>query len=141
MTEPRFRFIVRLKMSSLRAVALVAALALSGIAAGCSNLDTVAPAPQATSGPAKGAATLDIPFGDPCGAELTAYKSVMDNDLQVGHVNKSVYDKVIGELKQAVAACKGGHSYEAIALMNATKRKYGYPVPQGTGPIRRDLAN
>ena len=127
-------------MSSLRAVALVAALALSGIAAGCSGLDTPpATATPAASGPVKGVVPLDIPFGEACGAELTTFKALLDSDLGAGHVKKAVYDKAIGELKQAVAACKANHSYEAIALMNATKRKYGYPVPQGTGPIRREL--
>lgn len=127
-------------MSFVRAVALVAALGLLGIAAGCSGLDTPATSASApASGPIKGAATLDIPFGEACGAELTSFKAVLDSDLAAGHVNKSVYDRVIGELKQAVAACKASHSYEAIALMNATKRKFGYPVPQGTGPIKYQI--
>ncbi|ALK10962.1 hypothetical protein [Blastochloris viridis] len=125
-------------MSLVRAVPLIAALAL----AACNTLETAtAPAPAAPVNPNASVATLDIPFGEPCGAELSAYKSVMDNDLRTGHVNKPVYDKVINELRPAVAACQAARSYEAIALMNATKRRFGYPVPQGEGPVRRrDLA-
>jgi hypothetical protein len=125
-------------MFPLRAAALIAALTLSA----CNTMETaVAPAPAEPVNPNAKTAALEIPLGEACGAELTSYKSVMDNDLRTGHVNKPVYDKVINELRPAAAACQARRSYEAIALMNATKRRYGYPVPQGPGPIqRRDLA-
>ena len=125
-------------MSPVRAAALIAAFALSA----CNTMETaVAPSPAEPANPNAKTAALEIPFGEPCGAELSAYKSLMDNDLRTGHVNKPVYDKVITELKPAVASCQAHRSYEAIALMNATKRRYGYPVPQGEGPVRRhDLA-
>lgn len=105
--------------------------------AGCNTLETAtAPAPEPVSGPGTGArtATLSIPQGSVCGAELAAYKSVMDNDLRTGHVNKSVYDRVIGEIRPAVAACEAGRPSEAIAIMNATKRRHGYPVAGGGPP-------
>ncbi|NJL08547.1 MAG: hypothetical protein HC900_10015 [Methylacidiphilales bacterium] len=111
--------------------------------AACNTLETsTAPAPAAAPvNPNAKVASLDIPLGEACGAELSAYKGVMDNDLRTGHVNNAVYDKVIAELRPAVASCQAARSYEAIALMNATKRRYGYPVPQGDGPVRRrDLA-
>jgi hypothetical protein len=125
-------------MFPVRAAALIAAFALSA----CNTMETaVAPAPTEPVNPTAKTAALDIPFGEPCGAELASYKSVMDNDLRMGHVNKPVYDKVINELRPAIASCQAHRSYEAIALMNATKRRFGYPVPQGEGPIRRrDLA-
>ncbi|NJO54731.1 MAG: hypothetical protein HC829_07725 [Bacteroidales bacterium] len=130
-------------MSPLRTAALLAAL-VSVLALGaCNTLETsTAPAPAAAPvNPNAKVASLDIPLGESCGAELSAYKAVMDNDLRTGHVNKTVYDKVIAELAGRVASCQAARSYEAIALMNATKRRYGYPVPQGDGPLRRrDLA-
>jgi hypothetical protein len=124
-------------MSKLRICVPVLAAALL---AGCNTLETAtAPAPEPVSGPGSGArtATLNIPQGSACGAELTAYKSVMDNDLRTGHVNKSVYERVIGELRPAIAACEAGRPSEAIAIMNATKRRHGYPVAAGPAPGQR----
>jgi hypothetical protein len=129
-------------MSLVRAAALMAAFTLAAPLAACNTMETAtAPAPAAPVNPNAKLATLDIPVGQPCGPELATFKTLMDNDLRTGHVNKPVYDKVINELRPAAASCQAGHSYEAIALMNATKRRYGYPVPQGEGPVRRrDLA-
>lgn len=112
---------------------LVLALAL----AGCVIPDGEAAPPQAAApaaaGPGAAARTtaLDIPLGLPCGAELNSFKSVLDNDLRTGHVNKTVYDRAIGDLKPVVAAAEAGRNVEAIALTNATKRRFGYPVPSG----------
>ncbi|WP_126396587.1 hypothetical protein [Blastochloris tepida] len=130
-------------MSPLRPATFFATIAVALSLAACNTLETsTAPAPTAEPvNPGAKVAALDIPNGQPCGAELSAYKAVMDNDLRTGHVNKPVYDRVINDLRPAVAACQAARSYEAIALMNATKRRFGYPVSQGESMVRsRDLA-
>lgn len=125
-------------MFMVRAALVSAALGL----AACNTVETAtAPAPEPVR-PAAKVATLDIPAGEPCGAELATYKSVIDNDLHTGHVNKSVYDRIVAELRPAVAACQAARNYEALALMNAAKRRYGYPVSYNAEPARRfDVAN
>ena len=130
-------------MSPLRPAPLFVTLAVTLSLGACNTLETSnAPAPAGEPvNPGARVAALDIPMGQPCGAELSSYKAVMDNDLRMGHVNKPVYDRVINELRPAVAACQASRSYEAIALVNATKRRYGYPVSQGDSMVRsRDPA-
>ena len=51
----------------------------------------------------------------------------MDNDLETGHVNKSVYAQINGEIEGARAACSAGRDGEANGLLAASKRRHGYP--------------
>jgi hypothetical protein len=51
---------------------------------------------------------------------------VMSNDLSMGHVTQSVYNRVDRELAQAEAACAAGRDAEAVRLVNATKARHGY---------------
>ncbi len=74
-----------------------------------------------------------VPAGDqnasgtgPCGAQIAAYRRVMDSDVETGHVNRSVYDRVIPEVERAAAACRAGQDGPARAQLAATKAKFGY---------------
>jgi hypothetical protein len=50
----------------------------------------------------------------------------MSNDLAMGHVNQSVYNRVEREIRQAEAACAAGRDAEAVRMINAAKSRYGY---------------
>ena len=52
--------------------------------------------------------------------------AIMSNDLAMGHVNQSVYNRVDREIAQAEAACTAGRDAEAVRMVNATKARHGY---------------
>jgi hypothetical protein len=61
-----------------------------------------------------------------CRGEITRYRAVMSNDLAMGHVNQSVYNRVDRDIAQAEAACAAGRDAEATRMVNATKARHGY---------------
>jgi hypothetical protein len=69
---------------------------------------------------------LQMPDGTGCKGEIDRYRAIMDNDLAMGHVNKSVHIRVAREIEQAMSACSAGRDAEAIRMINATKSRYGY---------------
>jgi hypothetical protein len=75
--------------------------------------------PATTAGPSPSAATG-------CAGEIGRYQTVLDNDLQTGNVNKSVYDRATADLARASTACSAGRDAEAVRLVAATKSRYGY---------------
>jgi hypothetical protein len=64
--------------------------------------------------------------GTGCRGEIDRYRAVMSNDLAMGHVNQSVYNRVDRDMAQAEAACAAGRDAEATRLVNATKARHGY---------------
>jgi hypothetical protein len=104
-----------------------AALAL----AACSE---TGPAPQAAA-PAPAPATTDVtpdnfkmPSGEGCAGDIARYRAVMDNDLSMGNVNKSVYNQVEKEIAEANAQCAAGHEAQARATIVASRKRHGYPA-------------
>jgi ATP/maltotriose-dependent transcriptional regulator MalT len=70
--------------------------------------------------------TFHMPEGSGCKGDVDRYRAVMDNDLQMGHVNASVYNRVAKEIDQASSACSAGQDARAVTMINATKSRYGY---------------
>ncbi|WP_201830086.1 hypothetical protein [Microvirga zambiensis] len=87
------------------------------------NQTASAPAPATTSITPSG---FRMPEGSGCKGEIDRYRAVMSNDLSMGHVNQSVYNRVDKELGQAEAACAAGRDAEAVRMVNATKARHGY---------------
>jgi hypothetical protein len=88
---------------------------------------------QTASGPASAPAGTSVtsssfrmPGGSGCQGEIARYRAVMSNDLAMGHVNQSVYNRVDREIGQAEAACAAGRDGEARRMINATKARHGY---------------
>ena len=65
--------------------------------------------------------------GSGCSAVIGRYQAVLKADLDTGNVNKSVYDKIQGELVPANNACAAGRDAEARSLVAASKSRHGYP--------------
>jgi hypothetical protein len=102
-----------------RSLGLAAAISLS--LAACNQ--TMSPAPSSASVTPSG---FRMPEGSGCKGEVDRYRAVMDNDLAMGHVNKSVYTRVVREIDQAASACAAGRDADAVRMINATKSRYGY---------------
>jgi hypothetical protein len=100
--------------------------ALASLLAGCNS----ARAPQtAAVEPARapGSANAPLPDGAGCSGAISRYQSLMERDLDMGHVNRSVYDRVQMEIKEAEAACSQGQEARATDLIRASKLRHGYP--------------
>ena len=103
-----------------RSVCVMGLLALP--LAAC-NQTASAPAPATTS---VTPSDFHMPVGSGCKGEIDRYRAVMTNDLSMGHVNQSVYNRVDKELGQAEAACAAGRDAEAVRMVNGTKARHGY---------------
>ncbi len=107
---------------------LVLASCLAALLAACNQS---APPPQPpqerTSASFVTPAGFRLPEGTGCSGEIARFRAVQDNDLQTGHVNRSVYDRIRVELDQASAACAAGNDAGARGMLAATKRRFGYP--------------
>lgn len=105
---------------------IFAALALGGC-----NSAGPRPAPVA-AGPVSDAGTaapdgLILPEGAGCSGAIARYRVVTDNDLSMGHVNRSVYDQIRREIEEASSACGSGQDGHALSLLHASKARHGYP--------------
>lgn len=110
---------------------IVVLLSLS-VALGACTQTASAPAPAAPAAP--GSASLvtpsnfRLPEGQGCSGDISRFRAVQENDLQTGHVNRQVYDRIRGEIDQAASLCSSGNDAGARAALSATKRRYGYPA-------------
>lgn len=68
-----------------------------------------------------------LPEGAGCSGDIARFRAVQDNDLQTGHVNQSVYNRIKVEVDQAAATCAAGNDAGARGMLAGTKRRFGYP--------------
>jgi hypothetical protein len=106
-------------ITATRPLWLAAVLAL--LLAACNQTAATAP-----GGASVTPAGFSMPSGSGCGGEISRYRAVMSNDLAMGHVNQSVYNRVDREIAGAEAACSAGRDAEALRMVNATKARHGY---------------
>ena len=72
-------------------------------------------------------AGFKLPDGQGCSADIARFRAVQANDLETGHVNKSVHDRIAGEINQAEALCSAGNDAGARGSLAAIKKRHGYP--------------
>jgi len=107
---------------------ILAALAALTVAA-CN-----APAPQASAPPpAPGSveytpANFTLPEGGDCKAAIARYRAIQDNDLSMGHVAQSVYNRIKREIDAAEPVCAAGRDAQAKAMIAASEQRHGYPT-------------
>jgi hypothetical protein len=112
----------------MRPVSTLSAAAFAGMLAACSQTATPPPADSPrTSASLVTPAGFRLPEGTGCAGELARFRAVQANDLQTGHVNRTVHERIAGELSAAEAQCSAGNDGGARAALAATKRRYGYP--------------
>jgi hypothetical protein len=61
-----------------------------------------------------------------CAGAIAQFQAVIDNDVKVGHLNKSVHSRIAPELGGVAATCRAGRDAEAIRALGALKSRYGY---------------
>jgi hypothetical protein len=116
----------------MRILLLAPTFALALILAGC-NANRATPmvelAPPAT--PAYVRVTPPesrLPEGGGCAGEIARFRTIQDNDLAMGHVDKGVHAQIQTELTEADQACAQGDTLRAQGLLRATKERHGYPA-------------
>jgi hypothetical protein len=109
-------------------VVLTAGLLTLGLSA-CNQTSPapVTPPAQQISSSFVTPAGFKLPEGQGCSGDIARFRAVQDNDLQTGHVNKSVYDRIKVEVDQAAVQCSAGNDGGARSALAGTKSRFGYP--------------
>ena len=69
-----------------------------------------------------------LPEGSGCAAEIARWKAIQDNDLNTGHVGKTVYERIQGDIAKASEACQAGKDAEAVSIVRQSRVRNGYPA-------------
>ncbi len=71
---------------------------------------------------------FQLPGGSGCAAEISRYRAVQDNDLAMGNVAQSVYNRIKAEIAAAERECSAGQDTRAVEMLDASKQRHGYPA-------------
>jgi hypothetical protein len=109
---------------------LLAATALAALlVAGCNSAGPPPGAPPpAPASIVVTPPTFVMPAGSGCAGDIARYRAIQDNDLAMGHVAKSVYNQIKGEIGAAEQACAAGKDHEASAMIIESRKRHGYPT-------------
>jgi hypothetical protein len=120
----------------MRPASLFLALGLPLALAACNSAG--GSAPVASTAPPSGAYAnlpagvsppgFSLPGGTGCSASVARWKAIQDNDLNTGHVSRSVYNQIGKDIEQASAACQAGRESEAEAIIRSSRARHGYPA-------------
>ena len=69
-----------------------------------------------------------LPEGGSCVSDIARYRAIQEQDIKMGHVAKSVYNRIKAEIDAAEVECNNGHEAHARAMIVASKKKHGYPT-------------
>lgn len=112
----------------MRAPMVFALLLAALTCAGCNAARQPQIVPPGPAGPPPARMGEALPPDAPgCAGAVARYRSVIDNDLAMGHVNKSVHAQISNEIGEAASACSSGQDGRALSLLRASKSRHGYP--------------
>lgn len=123
----RLRLPPAARSGHLRIAAALGAFLAAAALGGCQS-GAPAPEAQAQRPVLVTPSTFRLPEGSGCSGEIARFRAVQANDLETGHVNRSVYDRIAQELAEAERTCAAGNDAGARAALRATKVRYGYPA-------------
>jgi hypothetical protein len=63
-----------------------------------------------------------------CDDALARFQRILNQDKKLGRVDKEVYDAAMAGMVPVAETCKAGRDAQAIAALNAIKKKHGYPL-------------
>ena len=61
-----------------------------------------------------------------CAGAIAQFRAVIDNDVKIGHLNKSVHSRIQPNLGGVEATCRTGRDAEAMRALAALKGRFGY---------------
>ena len=60
-----------------------------------------------------------------CAGAIAQFRAV-DNDVKIGHLNKSVHNRIVPDLGRVEASCRAGNDAQATRALAALKSRFGY---------------
>jgi hypothetical protein len=114
---------------------IILAVGLTLVLGACSSTD--APRPQSSipggptvitgSGTSTGIAPRAIVSGPPgCAGPISEYQDLIDRDVETGHLDPGVYNRVSTDLEPVKRACAEGREADARNRLASVKARYGY---------------
>jgi hypothetical protein len=102
-------------------------LVLAGLGAVLAACNTTGSTTGSAPGPSV-AATSNAPPAGPaaCAQPIAAFETVIDSDVKVGQLNRSVYQRATADLASVRASCAAGQAGQAVSALAAVKSRYGY---------------
>jgi hypothetical protein len=61
-----------------------------------------------------------------CAGAIAQFRAVIDADVKIGHLNKSVHNRIVPDLGRVEATCRAGRDAEATRALAALKGRFGY---------------
>jgi len=61
-----------------------------------------------------------------CAGAIAQFRAVIDNDVKIGHLNKSVHTRIVPDLGRVEASCRAGNDAQATRALAALKSRFGY---------------
>jgi hypothetical protein len=61
-----------------------------------------------------------------CGGAVAQFRAVIDNDVKIGHLNKSVYNRILPDLGRVSETCRAGKDADAMRALAGLKSRFGY---------------
>lgn len=125
-----------MRLNRIAALAIVAALVTGCNSTPAPNVAAMQPASQppmqsplqqTAAAPGVTPTNFRLPEGTGCAGDVARWRAIQDNDLNTGHVSRSVYDRIKVDIDSAAAACAAGRSGEASAMVRASRLRNGYP--------------
>lgn len=113
-----------------RSSAVAAAILLALMAAGCSGTGTSPATPSLMASAALPAPTgaADSTGGAAgCAGAIAEFEKVVTSDVQVGHLNRPVYERITADLTSPKASCATGKDAQALTQLATIRSRYGYP--------------
>lgn len=106
-----------------RVARIAAGFGLVALLAGCNSVS----GPGGTFASMASPHRVELPDGKGCGGQVARYRAIIANDLTIGQVNTKVAVKINREIDQADHACEAGDSRRSMAIIRASRVRYGYP--------------
>jgi hypothetical protein len=82
--------------------------------------------------PAAALAIMVLPLSAPaaaqsgCAGAIAQFRTVIDNDVKIGHLNKSVHGRIVPDLGRIAETCRSGKDAEAMRALAGLKSRFGY---------------
>ncbi|CUA84087.1 hypothetical protein IMF23_08605 [Chelatococcus daeguensis] len=71
-------------------------------------------------------AVPQLPGDSACAREINTFREITRRDVDTGYLSPTVYAKMTPEVDKAASTCTSGADRDAVAMLAATKSRYGY---------------
>lgn len=61
-----------------------------------------------------------------CAGAIAQFRAVIEADVKIGHLNKSVHSRIVPDLGRVEATCRAGKDAEATRALAGLKSRFGY---------------